>query len=410
MSLDLSSTLSQLEAVAGRLQGQDAQRRGRLARAIEALRSADASALRTRSAEARGRMVFPHAMPMEPPGARHAALEAPTDFSVLAADGSHIDVDRHSPLRCYLMNIGVCQLVYGAVPYASLFQHPYLAATEEELSLADPGAPLNAVPLEGTLRGVKRAVEELVALGRWAQELPEGLPALALVDGSLVLWQLTGQGPPPGRYPEFARKALLEDGFLKALEALREAGGKRPLAVAGYISLPGSRDVANALRLAPGLCPYDVANCNAHCGAIKPGKRPCDAVHGFLDRELMAQVLAPGERSGLFASQAGVVRDYYGQHAVRFFYVNVGAEIARVEVPAWVAENPTLLGLAHALVVDQCRRGQGYPVAIQEAHEQAVISGADREEFRRMVELVLEGRRLPTYTSEKQRSKTWRGV
>jgi NurA-like 5'-3' nuclease len=104
------------------------------------------------------------------------------------------------------------------------------------------------------------------------------------------------------------------------------------------------------------------------------------------------------------------VRDHYGPHRVHFFYLNVGQEIARLEVPAWVAEEPHALGLTHALALDSCQRGNGYPVALQEAHEQAVITGADREAFREMVERTLEGHRLPVYTSEKQRSKRQRWV
>src|SRR4030042_5316785 len=38
---------------------------------------------------------------------------SPTDFTVLAADGSHIDVDRHQSTRCYLINTGA-----GALPSA----------------------------------------------------------------------------------------------------------------------------------------------------------------------------------------------------------------------------------------------------------------------------------------------------
>ena len=87
-----------------------------------------------------------------------------------------------------------------------------------------------------------------------------------------------------------------------------------------------------------------------------------------------------------------------------------GKEIGRVEVPSWVAADEGSLGLAHALVVDQCRRGRGYPVGLMEAHEQAVIGGHEREMFRQMVEDALERQHLPVYTSEKARSKRLRWV
>ena len=85
-------------------------------------------------------------------------------------------------------------------------------------------------------------------------------------------------------------------------------------------------------------------------------------------------------------------------------------EIARVEIPQWVAQDENLLNLTHSLVLDQCRRGQGYPVALAEAHEQAVVTGADRESFWQLVESLLIGEHLPTPTSAKSFSKRTRWV
>ena len=96
---------------------------------------------------------------------------------------------------------------------------------------------------------------------------------------------------------------------------------------------------------------------------------------------------------------------YYGDHGVEFYYLNAGSELARVEIPRWVARDESLVNLTHALLVDQCRKGHGYPVAISEAHEQAVVTVGDREEFRLIVEDALQRQRLPVYTSEKNRSK-----
>ena len=58
------------------------------------------------------------------------------------------------------------------------------------------------------------------------------------------------------------------------------------------------------------------------------------------------------------------------------------------------------------LMVQQCRKGQGYPVVISEAHEQAVINGLDRRLFQQMVIETLERRGMASYTSEKERSKS----
>ena len=101
-----------------------------------------------------------------------------------------------------------------------------------------------------------------------------------------------------------------------------------------------------------------------------------------------------------------VVSQHYGKnHQICFFYLHSGEEIARIEVPLWVAENNDLLSLTHTLVLDQCHRGVGYPVAVSEAHEQAIVTGPDRQRFREMVEASLTMQGLPVYTSEKSRSK-----
>ena len=66
---------------------------------------------------------------------------------------------------------------------------------------------------------------------------------------------------------------------------------------------------------------------------------------------------------------------------VCFFYINTGEEIGRVELPSWTAKDKKTLDLVHSVILDQCKRGRGYPISLMEAHEQAVISGADRRYF-----------------------------
>jgi hypothetical protein len=93
-----------------------------------------------------------------------------------------------------------------------------------------------------------------------------------------------------------------------------------------------------------------------------------------------------------------------------FFYVNVGGETARVETPTWVALRPELLDLVHAVVLDQCARGNGYPRVLTEAHERAVLTTGDRQLFERLVEATVARYKLPERTSAKERSKRVRGI
>jgi GNAT superfamily N-acetyltransferase len=221
------------------------------------------------------------------------------------------------------------------------------------------------------------------------------LPTLGLMDGSLILWGVAAQG-----FPAFVREALLERGFLPAMERTKALAAGRPLALASYISHTASTDVVNALRIA--LCPFDPPDCDKHCRGRDKGCAGLDRVD---DRMLFAELLSPGERSPIFATASSVVRQYYGEHKVFFFYIKTDEEVARVEVPRWVAREPARLGLAHSLVVDSCRRGRGYPVALMEAHQLAVLTGAHREQFWGLVSRALEAEGLPAPTSAKAMSK-----
>jgi hypothetical protein len=75
-----------------------------------------------------------------------------------------------------------------------------------------------------------------------------------------------------------------------------------------------------------------------------------------------------------------------------------------------VADSSELLEMVHALVVEQCRKGFGYPVALSEAHEQAVVSGADRAQFWDVVERVMLEGNIGADISLKQRSKKIRWI
>ncbi len=76
-----------------------------------------------------------------------------------------------------------------------------------------------------------------------------------------------------------------------------------------------------------------------------------------------------------------------------------------MEVPLWAADNNELLDLVHAVIVDQCDKGFGYPVALSEAHEQAVVTGTDREQFWDLVDRVMQEGDMAVKHSLKQRSK-----
>ncbi len=326
----------------------------------------------------------------------------PADYTAIASDGSHIDIDRHSPAKCFLINLGSIVLSYGQNPSAILSSHPALYALEEDMTIVDPLGS-SEQPVQGGLLGIKRAVSECVSLGEIANDISSILPTIALLDGSLILWELAGRA-----YPDYVKQALLQNGFLPALDQLSVIGENTLLALISYISAPRSTEVVNLLRVA--ICPYDPPDCDKHCPRnTSSSNRECEVINSIHDSDIFSSLLRPGERSSTFISRSSVVVEHYREHEVRFFYLKTEEEIARVEFPRWVEERG-LIEHVHAMVLDQCLRGHGYPVALSEAHEQAVVNSADREQFRHLVELALDENHLSTSTSAKSRSKRTRWV
>jgi len=399
MSLDLSSTALQIDGMAQDLRSRQSERGQRLERALGIIGGFSLEDYAARREGLGEDLAWRVPRILDAPDSRHDSPPLPPDFRVASADGSHIDVDRHLPVRCFLINTGVSVLTYGSKSNAHLFNSPRLYARDDELAIRDP-ATYSEQAIEGAVLGARRAVEEVRALVEAVRGLPPGVPTLAMLDGSLVMMGLVGQF-----YPDFVLRELIEEGYVAALEELRGMAGERPIAVASYISLPRSTQIVTALRLM--VCPYGVSPSDNRCGLPGPGRAPCGpCVGGVLDREIFQRLLKPGERSALFAtSPPPAVADYYRGIGVGFFYANVGEEIGRVEVPSWLMEDEEMLGLVHALVEDQCHRGRGYPVGLMEAHEQAVVSGADRRHFVELMENALRSQRMPVYTSGKARSK-----
>lgn len=322
----------------------------------------------------------------------------PASFTVIASDGSFILPDRHSPLRFYVLNTSCVLLRYGDDPLAELSSEPALYFDEADLWVSNN---IRRLPVNASLVGLKRAVTELEVVTERALRVAG--PVLALQDGTLILWSLESQ-------PDFVADWALEP-YLAAMRKLRDAG----IPLASYISAPGSSDMLNSLRVS--VCDYPemgkAVNCDDCRSRIPDGRVPaCDNLPNITDATLLGMVdrLKPGERSQVFASSSKVLTRYDPDLAINFFYLHTGTEIARVEIPQWVAEDASLLDLTQAIIYDQCRRGRGYPPVLQEAHEQAVIGVADRRMVETLVDRALAEHSIVMQRSGKDSSKRGRFV
>ena len=389
MTLDVLKVGPQLTRMGESLREQGVRYPLRLAHARQMLasRAEDWAALGEVAQSAQRRL----ATPLERLDARYPLPVLPRDHRVIATDGSQIEPDRHGIADYYLLNVGWAVIVYGDEPRAELASEPSLYFERDDLYIVHGD---RRVPVQDQHLSARRACEEL----RKAAELAEaravdGLPTVVLADGTLLLWVLED------RPVDFLRLALLAP-YVGAMSRLCELG----LPLASYTSRPRHGEVTGLLREVS--CRGEVGRCRS---CIERGDDVC-ALDGLPDRELFRD-LRPGERSARFSvTLSKDLGAYYAGHTPQFFYLNVGSELARVELPPWTGNDPERLALVHAVVFEQCRKGLGYPVVLARAHEQALVSMGDRLTFQYMLDGVLARQGIPARPSEKQLSKRLRAV
>ncbi|RZM75437.1 DNA double-strand break repair nuclease NurA [Leptolyngbya iicbica] len=319
----------------------------------------------------RDRIPFAMACPVEPLNTCLPIQAAPDAHTVLATDGSQISPSHHEIAYCYLLNVGRIILHYGQSRFPLLDSLPEVVYRPEDLYISRQWG----ISTEEWM-GHRRTVAEVETLA----DLAEGLqidtaeddqpPTLALTDGSLIYWFLE-------EMPREARDRILPP-ILEAWDRLQA----QRIPLVGYISASRSGEALNFLRLQS--CPFEVPDCLTHC-AEERDRAPCQVFSPLRDVALEATVLESGQRGPLWRSSVSILEDY-GAHHIYFCYVNVGTEVARVEMPEWVALSPPLRDSALEMVITQVQKGYGYPIALAEAHNQAVVRGGDRTRFFALLE------------------------
>jgi len=376
--LDLMKLARQMQGIGQHLNQEAAATRQRLDLAHQLLEQAKErqADLVTQQQIWRDRLGFTAAEPIEPLDTRIDLIPAPPSHTVIATDGSQIAPSHHEIAYCYLINVGRVVLHYGQNRHPILDSLPEVFYRPEDLYVSRQWG----IRTEEWM-GYQRTVSEAVVLAEIAIELTEAsfqnpkskiqsstsnsIPTLAMVDGSLIHWFLEP-------LPADARDRILPP-MLQAWDQLRAA--RIPLV--SYISAARSGEALNFLRLH--TCPFMAPDCSTNCSG-QTDQAPCQVFSPLRDTALWSMLLEPGQRSLIWKSSAKIL-EVYGDHAVYFCYIHMGSEVARVEFPAWVAEDPALLDSALSLTLTQVQKGYGYPVALAEAHNQAVVRGGDRARF-----------------------------
>ncbi len=277
-------------------------------------------------------------------------------YHVISVDGSQIYPDRHQGNSCFLINIGSVVLHYGVTDNPVLFAcEPHVFP---ELEYGEQA--------QDTVNGIRQDLELFSGLDmamRVKNELLDDGPCVLLFDGSLIFWHLE------------AKDTTLRELFLhKYLATLHQLYDARILN-AGYISLTKSKELVNLVRIA--LCNFDVAQQDL-------GK----VVDKVVDAQIASFFLSDNTRSIVFQNHSEISSYYPKALRPHFFYLHVGTEVGRVEIPGWIAQDEKLVDKVAQIILDQSIKGHGYPVVLAEAHEQAVVKGPDREFFYQMLHKI----------------------
>jgi hypothetical protein len=285
--------------------------------------------------------------------------------TLIAADGSQINPDRHAAIQFCVVNIGAIQMKLNSGETPEIF-------TETELLYGDDLLP-NGFPMSDGLVALQRDLKERAKL----DELSKGVEGslVTFTDGPIELWGVKGEDA--NSYEAFVQKYL---GVLSRLQA-------RGVITAGYVDKPSADLVVRLLEIA-----------SADNEQIQK-LREFHPLRGVSDRWLFGDkkntLLASGHRSAVFKIQSSSEKKYKGVLELHFFYLNVGTEEhpwpVRVEIPKWVADDKAKLDLLHGVLVEQCRMmgSKPYPYLLHRAHETAVVKMEEKKHIEQMLAMEL---------------------
>jgi hypothetical protein len=309
------------------------------------------------------------------------------DVTVIAADGSQINPDRHASIQFCIINVGVItmKLHSGQAPEICV---------DTELLYGDELLP-NGNPMTDGMVALKRDISERLKLYELSRNAKGEI--VTFTDGPIELWGVKGDDP--AAYADFVQKYL---GVLSRLQSLG-------VITAGYVDKPSADFVVRLLEVA-------VAD-QEQIQRLKDYYPLRGVSDKWLFGEREKPIIPPGHRSAVFRLQSNSEKNYKGPLSLHFFYLNVGTVghpwPVRIDIPKWVAEDRKKLEMLHAVLIEQCNMmgSKPYPYLLHRAHETAVVRREEKEQVEQL--LALELRRVQAEVgdrSHKDSAKALPGV
>src|SRR5512141_289705 len=154
--------------------------------------------------------------------------EAPVEATVIVADGSQVNPDRHAAVQFCIINVGVISMKLNSGEVPEIYVKTDLLYGEDLLP--------NGTPMSEGMVALKRDIGERMKLDELSKNV-EG-PVITMTDGPLELWG--AKGDDPQAYNNFVESYL---GVLSRLQS-------RGVVAAGYVEKPSADLVVRLLEIA----------------------------------------------------------------------------------------------------------------------------------------------------------------
>lgn len=309
--------------------------------------------------------------------------DLPLRATLIATDGSQIMPDRHAAYLYYLINVGGIVYHHGRSLAPETFAFPQIEYPQDD-------AALDAFNDSSGYVSIKRDLAEIETLAKQTfHHRHDSDLTLAILDQRLLYWPIGGAG--------IADNAAVTE-WGSHMTAVHQTGAL----LCGYIDRPGTTAVVTLLK---SITAVSDPSFNWRTLSTK------QASQGLTDRDIFGDLLQPGQRSKVFVNVSPPNETFTAQdpdNEVCFFYINPasnGQQIARVDIPRWVAENPASVRAVHALIIDQCRLLGDYPYVLARADETAVVGRQDATELNFMIDVIMERHGIRAGLTAKQGSK-----
>jgi hypothetical protein len=285
--------------------------------------------------------------PIEIPGRAIKIEKEISDYTAIAADGSEVPINEDFFFPYYIINIGFIALKYGKDHFFFADSNAKIYFEENELY---EKVGNKSFLVRGELLSSKMLLEESKKLEELLKDFyTVEVPVLALFDGTLIQWEIK------------ETSETYKNNFVKNFQRMILIAEQLKAPLAGYISGTHSRDVMEMIRIFLEMKGEDFDK---------------QLLSIIKDADIFKIILRKGERSAIFRSNAPILNLY--KAPIYFFFLNVGSEVVRIEIPEFIAFDNDLLEKTCALILSQSNKGEGYPVVLKEAHKQAVIKSSER--------------------------------